>query len=166
MRYFRRNSHKGEYVKKTGFALALAAMLAVPSVGAAEPTKADTKAASAECHAIVEAAGSKKNISAFSGGAYDNFGGCVSFKAREEAAERRAAKKATREACAGLKGEERRDCVSEKAARIKAKKDAKDQARIDAAETCTAEQEDADGFAEKYGDNDKAAYRQCLRENR
>ena len=48
---------------------------------------------------------------------------------------------------------------------VKARKDAKDQARIDAAETCTAEQEDADAFAEKYGDNDKAAYRKCLREN-
>ena len=83
-------------MKRTGFGLALAALLAVPSAGVAEPTKADTKAASAECHAIVDAAVSKENVAAFSGGAYDNFGDCVSFKAREEAAERRAAKKAAR----------------------------------------------------------------------
>ena len=152
-------------MKKTGFALALLALLAVPSVGVAEPTKADTKAASAECHAIVEAAGGKENIAAFSGGEFDNFGDCVSTKAREEAAERRAAKKAAREACADLRGEARSDCVSQKAEKIKAKKDAKDQARIDAATTCTAEQQDATTFAETYGGNDKAAYRQCLREN-
>lgn len=154
-------------MKKTGFALALAAILAVPGAVTAEPTKQDTKAASAECHAIVEATGhSRENMAAFSGGEFKTFGDCVSTKSREEAAERRAAKKAAREACADLKGEARSDCVSKKAENNKSKADARDQARIDAAATCTAEQADEAAFAEKYGDNDKAAYRQCIRENR
>ena len=154
-------------MKKTGFALALAALLAVPGAVTAEPTRQDTKAASAECHLIVTATGnSKENMLAFSIGEFKTFGDCVSTKAHEEAAERRAAKKAAREACADLKGEARSDCVSKKAEKNKSKADAKDQARIDAAATCTAEQEDEAAFAEKYGDNDKAAYRQCIRENR
>ena len=141
--------------------MALAALLAVPGAAIAQPTKADTKAASAECHAIVEAAGSKANIESFSGGAYKNFGECVSTKAKEEAAERKAARKAAREACAGTHGEARRDCVRSEKAEVKAKKDAKDEARIEAAEACTTQQEDADTFAATYGTG-KNAYGKCV----
>ena len=148
-------------MKKTGFALVLAAVMAMPGAAMAQPTKEDTKAASAECHAIVEAAGSKANIESFSAGAYDNFGSCVSTKAHEEAAERKAARKAAREACKGTKGEARRDCVRSEKAEVKAKKDAKDDARIEAAESCTAQQEDAATFAETYGDG-KKAYGKCV----
>ncbi len=149
-------------MKKTGFALALGALLAMPGAAMAQPTKADTKAASAECHAIVEAAGSKANIESFSGGEFKNFGSCVSFKAREEASERKAARKAAREACKGTHGEARRDCVRSEKAEVKAKKDAKDEARIEAAESCTAQQEDADAFAEAYGTG-KNAYGKCVK---
>ena len=149
-------------MKKTGFALALAALLAMPAAAMAQPTKADTKAASAECHALVAATGhSKENMSSLSGGEFNTFGGCVSAKAKEEAAERKAARKAAREACKGTKGEARRDCVRSEKAEVKAKKDAKDEARIDAAESCTAQQEDAATFAETYGDG-KKAYGKCV----
>src|SRR6185503_4417951 len=139
------------YVKKTGFALAAAALLAMPGAAMAQPTKADTKAASAECNKIVDAAGSKANLESFSAGAYKNFGGCVSVKAKEEAAERKAARKAAREACKGTKGEARRDCVRSEKAEAKAKKDAKDEARIQAAESCTDQQGDAETFSATYG---------------
>jgi hypothetical protein len=127
----------------------------------AEPTKADTKAASAECHAIVEAAGGKANIESFSGGEFKNFGSCVSSKAREEARERKAARKEAREACKGLKGQERAECVRSEKAEAKAKKDAKDEERIDAAETCKDQQEDEAAFAETYGTG-KNAYGKCV----
>ena len=149
-------------MKKTGFGLVLTAMLAVPGTVTAEPTKQDTKAASAECHAIVEATGgSKENMAAFSNGEFKTFGACVSFKSREEARERRAARAAAREACKGTKGEARRDCVRSEKAEVKAKKDAKDEARIDAAESCTAQQEDAETFGETYGTG-KNAYGKCV----
>ena len=148
-------------MKTTGLALAVTAVLAMPGLAMAEPTKADTKAASAECHAIVDAAGSKANIESFSGGAYDNFGSCVSTKAREEAKERKAARLAAREACKGQKGEARRDCVRSEKAEVKAKKDAKDEARIEAAESCTAQQEDEATFSETYGTG-KNAYGKCV----
>jgi len=151
-------------MKKAGFALALAAMLAMPGAAMAKPTKQDTRSASAECHAIVEAAVSKANVESFSNGEYKNFGQCVSFKAHEEAQERKASRLAARESCKGLKGDERRDCVRSEKAEVKAQKDAKDQARIEAAETCTAEQEDAEAFAEAYGTK-KNAYRKCVRAN-
>jgi hypothetical protein len=149
-------------VKKTGFALTLAALLAMPGAAMAQPTKADTKAASAECHALVAATGhSKENMASLSGGEFDNFGSCVSDKAREEAAERKAARKAAREACAGTKGEARRDCVRSEKAEAKAKKDAKDEARVEAAESCTTQQEDGETFAATYGDG-KNAYGKCV----
>jgi hypothetical protein len=151
-------------MKKAGFALTLAALLAMPGAAMAKPTKTDIKAASAECHAIVDAAVSKENIASFSGGEFKNFGDCVSEKAREESQERKASRLAAREACKGERGEARRDCVRSEKAEVKAKKDAKDQARIEAAETCTAEQEDADTFAENYGTK-RNAYRKCVRAN-
>ena len=149
-------------MKKMGFALATAALLAMPGAAMAEPTKADTKAASAECHALVSATGhSKENMSSLSGGEFSTFGGCVSAKAHEEAAERKAARQAAREACKGTKGEARRDCVRSEKAEVKAKKDAKDEARIEAAEACTTQQEDAETFGATYGTG-KNAYGKCV----
>jgi hypothetical protein len=146
-------------LKKTGFALMLAAALAVPVAAPAAPTKTDTKAASKECHDLIDATVSKENFSSLTG--FDTFGQCVSEKAHEEAQERRGARRAAREACTGLKGVARRDCVSAKAEKVKARKDAKDQARIDAAATCASEQEDAATFAENYGTK-KNALRKCV----
>jgi hypothetical protein len=147
-------------MRKTGFALALAALLVVPSTGMTAPTKEDTKAASEECHDLRVASATKENFRTL----YGPFGECVSTKAKEEAAERRAARAAAREACEGLEGEARRDCVRSESAEIKAKKDAKDQARIEAAEQCATEQEDEATFAENYGTG-KNAFRRCVRKN-
>jgi hypothetical protein len=138
-------------VKKIGFALAAAAVLVVPSAALGAPTKEDTKAASAECHVAYEGVKKSMNIT-IGADTYTNFGDCVSTRAREEAAERRAARKAALEACEGLKGKERRDCVRSEKAEVKAKKDAKDQERLEAANTCaTQKADDADAFAETYG---------------
>ena len=137
-------------MKKTGFALALSALLAVPAAAAAAPTKADTKAASAECHALRAEAG-KENFQDLVNGA---MGKCVSEKAREEARERRAARRAAREACEtqDLKGKAFAECVTAEAKARKAAKDAKDDARIDAAGDCRDAQEaDATAFGEAYG---------------
>ena len=151
-------------MKKTiGIALALGALLVVPAGTPAAPTKADTKAASAECHALRDASPSKEEFRTL----YGPFGECVSTKAKEEAAERRAARRAAREACEeqDLKGKEHADCVNAEAKENKAKADAKDEARIEAAEGCTAEQEaDAEAFAEKYGTK-KNAFRKCVKAN-
>ena len=150
-------------MKKTGIALALGALMLVPAGTSAAPTQADTKAASAECHALRAASPDRAAFRTLHG----TFGQCVSTKAHEEAAERKAARKAAREACAtqDLKGQEHADCVNAEAKENKAKADAKDQARIDAAEGCTAEQEaDAAAFAEKYG-TEKNAFRKCVKEN-
>jgi len=146
-------------VTKTGFALALAALLVVPATAAAAPTKADTKAASAECHALRAAAG-KENFRALVNGA---MGKCVSETAREEARERRAARRAAREACEAedLKGKALADCVSAAAKENKAEKDAKDEARINAAEDCRAQQADATTFGETYGTG-RNAFRKCV----
>ena len=149
-------------MRKAGFALALGAMLVMPSAAISEPTKADTKAASNECHALIEASVSKENFSSLTG--FETFGQCVAAKAHEEAAERKAARAFAREACEGLHGDARSDCVGAKAEKSKARKDARDQARIDAAATCAAEQEDAAAFAEKYGTEDNA-FRKCVKEN-
>ena len=145
---------------KTGFALALAALLVVPTTAAAAPTKADTKAASAECHALRAAAG-KENFRALVNGA---MGKCVSEKAREEARERRAARRAAREACEAedLKGRAFANCVSATAKENKAEKDAKDDARIEAAADCReAQQADATTFGETYGTG-RNAFGKCV----
>jgi hypothetical protein len=152
-------------MKKAGFAIALAALLAMPGAAMTKPTKQDTKAASAECHVAYDGVKKSMNITIDSA-TYKNFGNCVATRAREEAAERRAALEAAREACEGLKGEERRDCVRAEKAEVKATEDAKDQARLEAANTCATEkQDDADAFAETYGGTNKGAFRRCVRQN-
>ncbi|HYH58348.1 MAG TPA: hypothetical protein VD790_03890 [Thermoleophilaceae bacterium] len=145
-------------MKNAIFTVALAAMLTVPGAAMAAPTKADTKAASAECHALREAAG-KENFKA----TYGNMGKCVSQKSREEARERKASRKAAKEACEaqGLKGKEKAACVRETAKEEKAEKDAKDEKRINASKACRAEQkDDPDTFAATYGDG-KNAFGKC-----
>jgi hypothetical protein len=122
----------------------------VPSAVLGAPTKEDTKAASAECHALRAAAG-KENFQDLVNGA---MGKCVSEKAKEEARERRASRRAAREACKAqdLKGKAFGECVRETTKENKAKKDAKDEERINAAKECRkAEEDDPDGFGETYG---------------
>jgi hypothetical protein len=151
-------------MKKIGFAAVLAAMLVVPAGGVAAPTKADSKAASKECHALRTAAGSKENFQLLG---YKNFGDCVSKKSREEAAERRAARRAARQACEdqGLQGREFGACVRSTAKENKADADAQDKNTVNAAKTCRTEQAgDKDAFAQKYGKpaGAKNAFGRCV----
>ena len=136
-------------MRKIGFALAVAAVLVVPGAVLGAPTKEDTKAASAECHALRAAAG-KENFKDLHG----SMGKCVSEKAKEEAKERKASRRAAREACEAqdLKGKAFSECVRETTKENKAEKDAKDEERINAAKECRkAEEDDAEAFGEACG---------------
>jgi hypothetical protein len=150
-------------MRKTGFAVALVAMLIVPSAAMAAPTKADTKAASKQCHDERTAAGTKENFLAIGDPDYKNFGDCVSRGAKEEAAERKAARKAAREACAAqnLKGKEFAACVKAATKENKAAADAKDEDRVNAAKSCREQQGDAAAFAAAYGTG-KNAFGKCV----
>src|SRR5688572_26362579 len=127
-------------MKKTGFAIALAAVLVVPSAAMAAPTKDDTKAASAYCHTLKEKAGSKANFQSMG---FKNMGACVSKMAKDEAAERKAARAAARAECeaAGLSGNEFAACVKEKTKENKAEADAADRIKVNAARTCREEKQ-------------------------
>ena len=151
-------------MRRTVFALALGAMLIVPSAAMAAPTKADSKAASKQCHAERTAAGTKENFLAIGDPDYKNFGDCVSRGAKEEAAERRAARRQARADCEAqnLKGRELAACVKAETKANKAEADAKDKAKVNAAKSCRAEQEaDAAAFATAYGTG-KNAFGKCV----
>lgn len=144
-------------MRKTIFALALSAMLIVPTAAMAAPTKADSKAASKECHDLRAAMG-KENFKA----QYGTFGKCVSAKKKEEAAERKAARKQAREECASEKGKERAACVKAATKAEKAEADAKDKDRVNAAKACRAEQTAPEStFAADYGTG-KNAFGKCV----
>ena len=149
-------------MRKTVFTLALGAMLIVPTAAMAAPTKADSKAASKQCHAERAAAETKANFLAMGDPDYKNFGDCVRRGAKEEAAERKAARAAAREACASEpKGKERAACVKAATKANKAEADAEDQERVNAAKACRAEQSDAAAFAAAYGTG-KNAFGKCV----
>jgi hypothetical protein len=150
-------------VRKTGFAIALAAMLAVPSAAMAAPTKADSKAASKQCHAERTAAGTKANFLAIGDPDYKNFGDCVSRGRREEAAERRAARRQARADCKAqnLKGKEYAQCVKAATKENKAAADAQDKEKVNAAKDCRTQQQDATTFEQNYGTG-KNAFGKCV----
>ena len=150
-------------MKKTGFALMLAAMLVVPSGAMSAPTKADTKAASKTCHDQRTAAGTKENFLAIGDPDYKNFGDCVSRGAKEEAAERKAARKAARQACSdqGLKGKEYAACVKAATKQNKAEADAADKQKVNAAKDCRAEQTGAPDDYATHGTG-KNAFGKCV----
>ena len=140
----------------------LAAMLVVPSAAMAAPTKADTKAASKQCHDERTAAGTKANFLAMGDPDYKNFGDCVKRGAKAEAAERKAARKAARAECAELKGKERAACVKAATKAAKAKADAEDADRVNAAKACRTEQTAPEStFAADYGTG-KNAFGKCV----
>jgi hypothetical protein len=145
-------------MRKTVFMLALGAMLVVPAAAMAAPTKADSKAASKECHELRAAMG-KENFK----NEYDTFGKCVSKKSKEEAAERKAARRQARAECEaqGLKGKQRAACIKEQTKANKAEADAQDRERVNAAKACRAEQSDAAAFAAAYGTG-KNAFGKCV----
>ena len=150
-------------MRKTVCTLALSAMLVVPSAATAAPTKADSKAASKQCHAERAAAGTKENFLAMGDPDYKNFGDCVSRGAKEEAAERNAARREARTECReqGLKGKAFADCVKEQTKANKAEADAKDKNKVNAAKTCREEQKDEAAFAAAYGTG-KNAFGKCV----
>ncbi len=144
------------------------AVLAVPATAsAAKPTKADRSEAQKECRTLRGTTDATQE--AFKA-QYRNFGACVSQKAREAAAERRAAKRAAQQACSG---ENRRgQCVKQQTKAVQAEQDAADaqkaEDRTNAAEACDEERGDTeateDAFGEKYGANanDKNAFGKCV----
>ena len=151
-------------MKKTGFAIALAAMLVVPSAAMAAPTKADSKAASKQCHAERNAAPTKADFLAIGDPDYKNFGDCVKRGAKEEAAERKAARTAARAECeaAGLSGNEFAACVREKTKENKAEADAEDKQKVNAAKACRTEKQDDRATYDAEHGTGKNAFGKCV----
>ena len=158
-------------------AIGLIAVLALPAGAAAKPTKQDKRNAAKECKLLRGTTDESREAFKVS---YRNLGACVSEKAREEARERRAAK---RTASADCRQERQEDaaafaeryrnfgkCVSSKTRKELADDDAEDRAEIaetkNAAKECGAER-DAIGekpFGEKYGTNrnERNAFGKCV----
>ena len=158
-------------------AAGLIAVLALPAGAVAKPTKQDKRNAAKECKLLRGTTDESREAFKAS---YRNFGACVSEKAREQASERRAAK---RTASGDCRAERKQDsaafadryrnfgkCVSSKARKELAAKDADDRAEIaeakNAAKDCAAERDSIgdEPFAEKYGTNHQKrnAFGKCV----
>ena len=148
------------------------AMLAVPATPAvAKPSKADKREAQREYRD--ERGTTDATREAFNA-KYRNFGACVSQKAHEANAERKAARTNAARECRedGLKGREFGKCVSEKAKAKRAEQDQDDaeeaEDRKNAAEECDEErgetQESRKAFEDKYGTiaNKRNAFGKCV----
>lgn len=172
-------------------ALTVGAVLAVPATALAqEPTTTDRQNAAKECKALLKAAGSKQNLASTLGltvnrNASNAYGKCVSKLAREEAAERKAARSNAAKECKaeqadanfaathdgktfaqhyGARNESSAygKCVSTKAKANKSEADDEDEERTNAAKACRAEQKaDAAKFAADYGTR-KNAFGKCV----
>jgi hypothetical protein len=150
---------------------ALAMLVAPAAAAGAKPSKADRGEAQKECRA--ERGTTDATREAFRA-KYRNFGDCVSQKAHEAKAERKAAKRKAVRECRdeGLKGKAFGKCVSQKAKAKRAEQDAADaeaaEDRKNAAKECDAERgETADSrkaFEEKYGTNanKRNAFGKCV----
>jgi hypothetical protein len=150
-------------MRKTGFAIALAAMLVVPSAAMAAPTKADTKAASALCHKLRAEAPSKAEFLAMGDPDFKTFGDCVSRTAKLKAAARRAAAREVQKDCKeqGLTGKAYGQCVKAGKAEAKEEAAAEDKQKVNAAKTCRDEKTNApDDYAE-HGTG-KNAFGKCV----
>jgi hypothetical protein len=167
-------------MKRIWTSLAVVALLAIPATATGVSGKDKTNAAR-ECHALKKAMGTENFRDMF--GTNKNkrnaFGKCVSKKSREEAAERRAAKRNAAKDCKAEqadpnfaathdgksfdefygtntnshgKGKGRNaygKCVSQKAHENKAEADARDREKVNAARECRAEQKD-ESFADSH----------------
>lgn len=171
-------------------ALIVGGALVVPASAIADPTTTDYKNAAKECKALLKAAGSKQNLASTLGltvnkNAKNAYGKCVSKLAREEAAERKAARSNAAKDCKAEQAdpnfaashdgktfaqfyEARNDssaygkCVSTKARANKAEADEADEDRENAAQACRREQKaDAAKFASDYGTR-KNAFGKCV----
>ena len=172
-------------------ALSVGAALVVPAAAfAEEPTTTDHKNAAKECKALLKAAGSKQNLASTLGltvnkNAKNAYGKCVSKLAREEAAERKAARSNAAKDCKAEQADQnfaathdgktfgqfyeaKNDssaygkCVSTKARANKSESDEADENRTNAAKSCRAEQKaDAAKFASDYGTR-RNAFGKCV----
>jgi hypothetical protein len=145
--------------------ICMAAALAIPSGAAAKPTKQDRANAAKECKALRGTTDESRE--AFRA-LYRNLGACVSEKAREEAAERHAARKNAKRKCRSAKNADK--CVAVKAKKAKQAADREDREDAEevgnAAEECAGER-DAMGdkaFEEAYGTNGnkRNAFGKCV----
>jgi hypothetical protein len=174
------------------FAVALAAALALPPIAAADQNRTDRRNAAKECKAERGSTDATRQAFAERYGTNANdrnaFGKCVSQKAREEHAERHAAKRRAqrdcraereqigREAFAQKYGTNRNKrnafgkCVSAAAKKHAARQDRKDAEEIserkNAAQRCAAERDamGRDAFEQKYGTNrnKRNAFGKCV----
>jgi hypothetical protein len=145
--------------------ICMAAALAIPSGAVAKPTKQDRANAAKECKTLRGT--TDESHEAFRA-QYKNLGACVSEKAREEAAERRAARKSAKQKCRSAKNADK--CVAVKAEKAKEAADRED--REDAEEAKNAAKECADerdamgdkAFDEQYGTNanKRNAFGKCV----
>jgi hypothetical protein len=163
--------------RTVAIATGLIVMLALPAGAMAKPTKQDRRIAAKECKML---RGTTDESQEAFRASYRNLGACVSEKAREEAQQRRAAR---RTASGDCRAERTQDaaafaerygnfgkCVSSKAGKKLASENAKDRAEIaeakNAAKDCGAERDSIgeEPFAEKYGTNHnkKNAFGKCV----
>jgi len=155
----------------------MAAALTIPSGAVAKPTKQDRTNAAKECKAL---RGSTDATHEAFKAQYRNFGACVSEKAREEAAERRAAKRSASRDCRAERSDDPAafaekyrnfgKCVSAKAKQELKAADQADREEIaeakNAAKECATERDGLgeDAFDEKYGTNrnKRNAFGKCV----
>jgi hypothetical protein len=164
-------------------AIVLVAFAAPAGTAVAKTSKADKREAHKECKALRgDDAATREAFKA----EWGNFGKCVSAKAREAKAERKAARSNAAQACReerkadpdafrdkyGTNGNKKNafgKCVSQKAKAKEKKQDKKDAAKAEAtknaAHECDAERSaDKQAFADKYGTNGnkKNAFGKCV----
>jgi hypothetical protein len=158
-------------------AVGLMVVLALPAGAVAKPTKQDKRNAAQECKLLRGTTDESREAFKAS---YRNLGACVSEKTREQARERRQAKRSASVDCrderkqdsAAFAGHYRNfgKCVSSKARKELAAEDAADRAEIaetkNAAKECGAERDSIgdEPFAEKYGTNHnkRNAFGKCV----
>jgi FtsZ-interacting cell division protein ZipA len=146
---------------------ALAVLAAPATASAAKPSKADRREAQKECRELRGTTDATRE--AFKA-QYRNFGACVSEKAREANAERKAARRAAKQACQDEKP--RGQCIKAQTRAEQAEQDAADaeqaEERTNAAQACDAERgetaESRKAFEEQYGTNanKKNAFGKCV----
>src|SRR3954464_1299118 len=156
---------KGAPMRKGLVVLGMCGALVLPAGAFATPSGTDTKNAAKECRTEQGTTDAERQAFAAKYGANENdrnaLGKCVSTRARDEEAERHAAKRAARHACAQRKhgkGHAYGRCVKSKTKAFERKADSEDRREIQsehsAARTCAQERStDSNAFAEKHGTN-------------
>ena len=170
--------------RNAALVLGLIAALALPAGAVAKPTKTDKRNAAKECK--LERGTTDASKEAFAA-KYRNFGACVSQRAKQEARERREARRGASKECRDERSadaaafaakygtnENKRNafgkCVSSKAKQEKADTDREDKQEIaddeNAAAECARERDSMgeQAFNDQYGTNknDRNAFGKCV----